>query len=340
MGFEVQKNVSLKNYNTFGLDVKTAQFVEINCKSDFEEFFKIKEQLLKPLLVIGGGSNILFTKDFEGLILLIKSKGIEVFSEDSENVCIKAQAGEDWDEFVDFCVSKNWCGLENLSLIPGSVGASVVQNIGAYGAEAIDFAYKVEVFNLQNGEFEELDIKECGLGYRESNFKSIWKDKYIVSSVFYKLKKKHDLNLTYSSLVSELKFRGCENPNIKNVRDIVIEIRRSKLPEPKDLGNAGSFFKNPIVDSEKFAELLKTYPSIINYPLLDSMYKLAAGWLIDQCGLKGFKYKGAAVHEKQALVLVNNGNAEPSDIVELSKIVQQEVFAKFGIELEPEVRFV
>lgn len=340
MGLEVQKNISLKKYNTFGLEINSAQFIEINCKSDFEEFFKIKNQLLTPILFIGGGSNLLFTKDFEGCVIKINVKGVELLKQDENSFFVKAQAGEDWDEFVDFCVSKNWCGLENLSLIPGTVGASVVQNIGAYGAEAVDFAHIVEVFNIQNGNFEELDIKKCGLGYRESNFKSIWKDQYVVSSVVYKLKKQNDLNLTYSSLLSELKLRGCDSPNLKEIRDVVIEIRRSKLPEPKDLGNAGSFFKNPIVDSAKFADLLKTFPTIVNYPLEDSKYKLAAGWLIDQCGLKGFKHKGAAVHDKQALVLVNCGSAEPSDIVELSKIVQREVFAKFGVELEPEVRFV
>lgn len=340
MSLKVQKNISLKNYNTFGLEVSSAQFIEINCKSDFEEFFKIKNQLLTPKLFIGGGSNLLFTKDFDGCVIKINLKGIELLQQDDNFFFVKAQAGEDWDEFVDFCVSKNWSGLENLSLIPGCVGASVVQNIGAYGAEAVDFAHIVEVFNVETGEFEELEIEECGLAYRESNFKSIWQNKYVVSSVVYKLKKQNDLNLTYSSLLSELKLRGLENPNIKDVREIVIEIRRSKLPEPKELGNAGSFFKNPIVDSAKFADLLKTYPSIVNYPLEDSKYKLAAGWLIDQSGLKGFKHKGAAVHDRQALVLVNCGSAEPSDIVELSKIVQQEVFKKFGVDLEPEVRFV
>lgn len=336
MRFEEHK--SLKAFNTFGLEAFAKYFIEINNVKDLELVFKDPIYSSNQKLILGGGSNILFTKDFKGLVIKNNIKGIEIT--DAKESIVKAGAGENWHEFVMFCIDKGLGGIENLSLIPGCVGASPMQNIGAYGVEIKDVFHQLSAFDLTTGEIKTFLKDECEFGYRESVFKRKYKDRYLIVDVSFKLSKDHKLSTHYGAINDELKKMGVEKPNIKDISNAVIAIRQSKLPDPKEMGNAGSFFKNPEVSAEKYQSLKKDFDALVAYPLENDNYKLAAGWLIEQSGLKGFEMNGAAVHNKQALVLVNKNNATGQNIYQLSDYVLSKVFDKFGVQLEREVNII
>jgi UDP-N-acetylmuramate dehydrogenase len=336
----ISKNINLKSYNTFGIEAYCAFFVEINSVEDFQELIKTDIYQQHEKLILGGGSNVLFTKDFSGLVVKNNLKGIQIVSETNEEVLVKAMAGENWHEFVMWCIDKKFHGLENLSLIPGCVGASPMQNIGAYGVEIKEVFKELEAYHLKSGEREAFDKRACNFGYRESVFKATLKNQYLITSVTFVLKKEGVLNIGYGALSDELAAAGITQPGIKDVSNVVIKIRQSKLPDPKITGNAGSFFKNPEVSKEKFDELRKSFQGLVAYALPNGNFKLAAGWLIEQCGLKGYEHQGAAVHSKQALVLINQTEASGKAIFDLSTIVMEKVRQKFGVELEREVNII
>jgi UDP-N-acetylmuramate dehydrogenase len=336
MRFEEHKN--LKSLNTFGLQAFASYFIEINNAKELLLLFKDPLYSSHQKLILGGGSNILFTKDFNGLVIRNNIKGIEILNE-KEGI-IRAGAGENWHEFVMFCINKGFGGVENLSLIPGCVGASPMQNIGAYGVEIKDVFHELTAFDLIHGTFKTFSKEECHFGYRESVFKHEYKDRYMIVDVSFKLSKDHKLHTHYGAINDELKKMGIEKPGIKDISNAVIAIRQSKLPDPKEIGNAGSFFKNPEVSAEKYNSLKKEYEGLVAYPLESGGYKLAAGWLIEQCGLKGFEMDGAAVHNKQALVLVNKNNTTGENVYRLSDYVLNKVFDKFGVKLEREVNIL
>jgi UDP-N-acetylmuramate dehydrogenase len=333
----IKHNVNLQHYNTFGLKVNAAYFAE------FENIAELKAQLnnnTKELLVLGGGSNVLFTKNFNGLVLINKLHGIEVETETEEHVYLKAAAGETWHQFVLNAIEKNLGGIENLSLIPGSVGAAPMQNIGAYGVEVKDVFHSLEALNIKTLELETFNREQCEFGYRESVFKRKLKGKYIITSVTLKLSKKADLNTTYGAIEQELNKASIPNPTLKDVSDAVIRIRQSKLPDPQKIGNAGSFFKNPVISKQHFLELQKEFPTLANYPISETEVKLAAGWLIDNAGWKGKTFGNYGVHKNQALVLVNYGGAMGSEIYALSEKIIEEIKSIYGITLEREVNII
>lgn len=336
----IQENKNLKSYNSFSLEVFCTFFVEINSIEDFLSLLKTEVYQNNTKLIIGGGSNILFTQNFEGIVIKNNLKGIEVVHENNNEIIIKAAAGENWHEFVLYCIKKNYYGLENLSLIPGCVGASPMQNIGAYGVEIKDCFFELEATNVVNGEKKVFKKEDCEFGYRESVFKTKYKNQYFISSVSFKLNKNADLNTSYGAIKEQLDVMKVKNPTLKDVSNAVIAIRQSKLPNPSEIGNAGSFFKNPEISFEKYKELSNNFKEIVSYPLPSGNFKLAAGWLIEQCGLKGFEKNGAAVHSKQALVLINKNNSSGKAIFELSSYVLQKVFDKFGVTLEREVNII
>lgn len=336
----IKENISLKSYNTFGLEALCDYFVEINSVDDFLALLKTEIYKSNAKLIIGGGSNILFTQNFSGLVIKNNLKGINVLSEDINNVIVKASAGENWHEFVLWCIDRGFCGLENLSLIPGCVGASPMQNIGAYGVEIKDVFYELEALDTKTGEKKSFKKEDCEFGYRESVFKTKYKNQFLIISVSFKLNKKTNLNTSYGAINSELEAMKISTPTAKDVSNAVISIRQSKLPDPRVSGNAGSFFKNPEISKEKHESLKKIFPDLVSYHLPNDNFKLAAGWLIEQCGLKGFEKNGAAVHSKQALVLINKNNCKGSDVFELSGYVLQKVFDKFGVTLEREVNII
>ena len=335
----IQHNYPLLAHNTFGMDVEASVFVE------YESVTELKEILLHQLcpegkwLHIGGGSNLLFTGDFDGMILHSAIKGFEVVSENEDEVLVRAGAGEVWDDFVAYAVEKGWYGAENLSLIPGEVGASAVQNIGAYGVEAKDLIVKVDTLEVETGKERMFENDDCGYAYRESVFKHALKGKYIVTHVTYCLFKHPSYRLDYGNVRAELEKRGCEL-TLENVRQTIIDIRESKLPDPKVQGNAGSFFMNPIVPRPLFEELLSKYPSMPFYEVDAERVKIPAAWMIDQCGWKGKQLGRAGVHNKQALVLVNCGGATGQEIIALSEEIQRSVLDKFGVRISPEVNFI
>ena len=325
---------SLLAHNSFGLDVKTKEFVEYSSVDDLRSFLCDRDYD-RPLFHIGGGNNLLFTKDYEGVILHSGIKGFEVTGIEGRSVLVRIGASEIWDNVVEKSIEAGYYGLENLSLIPSEVGAAAVQNIGAYGAEAKDFIESVEVVDLESGECGLFSNKECNFAYRFSNFKGSWRGKYAVTYVTLRLSLDYKPNLTYRALAQVAE----ENMDALALRNKIIEIRESKLPDPKTLGNAGSFFMNPIVDASKFKELQSQYPDIPHYEAPNGV-KIPAGWLIDKSGWRGRKLGNAGVYEKQALVLVNVGNAKPEDIVRLSNAVCDDVKKKFGIEIFPEVNWI
>lgn len=333
----IQQDISLKPYNTFGIDVKANQFVEITDKSQLKT---ILEKNTLPLLILGGGSNLLLTKDFEGLVIKNDIKGIEKIDEDENSVYLKVGAGEVWHQFVMHCIEEGYCGIENLSLIPGNVGASPMQNIGAYGVEVKDVITKVEAISLTDFSVKEFENQDCEFGYRTSIFKTSHKGQYFISAVTFKLSKHPNLNTSYGAIDAELKSRGICNPSIKDVSNAVIAIRQSKLPDPSEIGNSGSFFKNPVVEEYVKNKILKNFENAPHYPQADGKYKMAAGWLIEQCGWKGKVIGNYGVHDKQALVLVNHGGAKGSDIYQLSEDIIQSVKQKFNITLEREVNII
>lgn len=336
----IKEQVNLKPYNTFGIEVFCFYFTEIHSEAEFLELLKTDIYKNNKKLILGGGSNVLFTKNFEGLVIKNCIKGIEIVSETVNSVVVKAMAGENWHEFVMWSISKNYYGLENLSLIPGCVGASPMQNIGAYGVEIKDVFFELVALDLSNGTKRVFNKDECKFGYRESIFKNELKNKYLISSVTFELKKNGIINTSYGAINDELVKMGILAPTIKDVSNAVIQIRQNKLPDPKVVGNAGSFFKNPEVSEAKYLQLKQQFQTIVGYSLENGNYKLAAGWLIEQCGLKGYESKGASVHSKQALVLINNGNSNGTGIYELSAYVLQKVFNTFGVVLEREVNII
>jgi UDP-N-acetylmuramate dehydrogenase len=336
----VKTKISLKPYNTFGIDVKAADFIEINSIEGLKFIIETFDLVNRHTLVIGGGSNVLLTKNYDGLVLKMAILGIEKVNEDDEHVYIKAMAGEAWHQFVLYCVNNNYAGIENLSLIPGCVGAAPMQNIGAYGVEIKDTCFEVEAYDIETNEQKIFSNAECKFGYRESVFKHEAKGKYIISSVTFKLLKQAKVNVSYGAIQDVLRSKNIENPTIKNVSDAVISIRESKLPNPKVLGNAGSFFKNPEIPTEEFLSLKEKFPALVGYKTSETNTKLAAGWLIEQCGWKGKVVGNTGSHKDQALVLVNYGNATGNEIWKLAMQIQESVFEKFGVTIIPEVNVI
>ncbi len=336
----IEHNKNLKPFNTFSINAFCNYFCEITSEEEFKSLILNEYYKNSNKLIIGGGSNILFTKDFNGIVIHNKIKGISIVEENENFAIVQAGAGEVWHEFVLWTISQGLYGLENLSLIPGYVGASPMQNIGAYGVEIKDFFYSLDALNLLNGNKTTFSNSQCKFGYRESIFKKEEKNNYLISNVRFKLNKQACLNTSYGAINDELELMGIINPTAKDVSNAVIKIRQSKLPNPKELGNAGSFFKNPEVSSELHSKIIKEYQKLVSYTLNNNKFKLAAGWLIEQCELKGFELNGAAVHVKQALVLINKNNSTGLDVLNLSDYVIQKVFNKFGVLLEREVNII
>ena len=334
----ISENISLQPHNTFGIDVKSKRFARF---SNIDELTSIlSHRNNDPLLVLGGGSNVLLTQDFKGLVLKNEIKGYEIIAENEDNVIVKAGAGEVWHEFVLRNIENNFGGTENLSLIPGSVGASPMQNIGAYGVEIKDIFVELEAFHIETGEIHIFTHKECHFGYRESIFKREKKGEYIIVSVTYRLTKKHKINVVYGAILEELQKSNISQPTIRSVSDAIIAIRSSKLPDPKEIGNAGSFFKNPVIAISILNEIKKTQPTVPNYPALNGQVKLAAGWLIEKAGWKGKRIENYGVHKNQALVLVNYGGSTGQQILDLSSQIISDVKKKFGVCLEREVNII
>ncbi len=337
---QIQQNVSLKPYNTFRIDAYAKYF---SAFSDVDELAALTSDLRPPasgLLLLGGGSNILFTKNFDGLVLKNEIKGIELIKEDEAYIYVKAGAGENWHGFVQYCLQRNWAGVENLSLIPGNVGASPMQNIGAYGVEIKDVFYELEAFHLLEKKTHVFSLNDCEFRYRESVFKNKLKDQYAILNVTYRLNKIPRFNISYGDIQQQLERMDVTQLSIQAVSQAVIRIRSSKLPDPAQIGNAGSFFKNPQVTAAKFRELKEEYTYIVGYENPDGTVKLAAGWLIERCGWKGFRRGDAGCHARQALVLVNYGNASGQEIYDLSEEILQSVKNKFGVLLEREVNII
>jgi len=335
----IQENISLKNYNTFGIDVKARFFVEITGLVQLQKVLELKAYPKK--FIISGGSNMLLTKDIDALVVHLKLKGISIVEENENFVEVKAMAGENWHELVMWSLDQGFGGLENLSLIPGNVGTAPIQNIGAYGVELKDVFVSCAAMDVKTGQLEGFDNEACEFGYRESIFKNRAKDKYIITSVVLKLTKKdHVLHTGYGSIENELKEKGIVHPTIRDISDAVIAIRRSKLPDPKEIGNCGSFFKNPVISQKAFDRFIKKYPNAPFYEMDDDKFKIPAGWLVEQCGFKGKRFGDAGVHEKQALVLVNHGSATGKEILDLSKKIQDEVQKTFKIKIQPEVNII
>ena len=336
----LQENISLRPYNTFGIDVRARYFASFESLTELEEALNYKLQTTNHKLVLGGGSNILLTKDFDGIVLKNEMKGIEVVKEDEQHVYVKAGAGENWHEFVLYCVRNNYAGVENLSLIPGNVGASPMQNIGAYGVEIKDVFYELEAYHKADKVVKTFTLEECAFGYRESVFKNKYKGQFVITSVTYRLNKKPSFNTSYGAIKQELERMGVKDLSIQAVSRAVINIRTSKLPDPKEVGNAGSFFKNPIISNRQFLELKKAFPEVVAFPSGADHTKLAAGWLIEKCGWKGYRKGDAGCYPKQALVLVNYGTASGKEIYELSEEIIRSVQGTFGVILEREVNII
>lgn len=336
----VLENVSLRPYNTFGIDATARYFASFDSAAALQAILEDPKWEGVPKMILGGGSNILLTKDYDGLVLKNEIKGIHIIREDAEHVYIQAGAGENWHRFVMYCIDKNLAGLENLSLIPGNVGASPMQNIGAYGVEIKDVFYELDAWHVKDQRLVKFNKEACEFGYRESVFKRKYKDQFVILQVSYRLNKTPHFNTSYGAIEQEMERMGVKELSIRAISDAVIQIRSSKLPNPAEIGNAGSFFKNPEISKEKYEALKEAFPAIVAYPLPHDQYKLAAGWLIEQSGWKGYRDGDAGVHAKQALVLVNYGNASGEELVELSWKVIESVKEKFGVVLEREVNII
>lgn len=336
----ITSHTSLKPLNTFGIDVKAKYFTEITTLENLKELICSSQYKNNQTLILGGGSNVLFTKDVDALVIKNNLKGINITNETEDDVFVKCAAGEVWHEFVMWCINKNYAGLENLSLIPGCTGASPMQNIGAYGAEIKDTFYELEAIDAITGEKTIFNNSDCKFGYRESVFKRELKNQFIITSVTFKLSKKPHFNIEYGAIKQELDQMGITELSIKAISQAVINIRSSKLPNPKEIGNAGSFFKNPEISAAHHHELKSQFPNLVSYPLENKNYKLAAGWLIEQAGLKGYRIGDAGVHKLQALVLINYANATGSQIYNLSSYVLEQVKQKFNVDLEREVNVI
>ena len=338
---QIRENISLQPYNTFGIDVKAKYFATFQNVIDLEDLLANRQlPIANSTLVLGGGSNILLTRNFEGLVMKNEISGIEIIKEDEEYVYLKAGAGENWHQLVMHCVENDFAGMENLSLIPGNVGASPMQNIGAYGMEVKDIFHELEAYHVNDKAVKKFSLQECEFGYRESVFKRKYKDQFVILNVIYRLNKKPVFHTSYGAIQQELEKMGVQQLSIRAISQAVINIRSSKLPDPKETGNAGSFFKNPQINKAHFEELKKMYPSIPSFPFDEGHVKIPAGWLIEQCGWKGYRRGDAGCYHKQALVLVNYGNATGKEIYELSEMILQSVKEKFNIELEREVNII
>jgi UDP-N-acetylmuramate dehydrogenase len=332
----ISSAVSLSRHNTFGLDAKAAHFLALTDTVQLAQLHVDAAMMALPRLILGGGSNILLTRDVSGLVIHVELRGIEVLGEDDKVYRIRVAAGENWHDFVMWTLAQGYGGLENLSLIPGSVGAAPIQNIGAYGVEAGELIESVTVFDFDSGATSTLSRAECAFGYRDSVFKHALRDSHLILAVTFALPKDWRANTRYAEVAQELAARGIAEPTARDISDAVIAIRRRKLPDPAVIGNAGSFFKNPVVPAEQRDALLQAHPDLVSHVQPDGSYKLAAGWLIDQCGWKGKSLGAAGVYEKQALVLVNRGGATGNDVWRLAQAVQADVEARFGVRLEPE----
>lgn len=337
---KVLENTSVKHLNTFGIEVKTRYLASFSDADTLSEHLSDPRFDELPKTVLGGGSNVLFTEDYPGVILKNEVKGTEVVKDDGDTVLLRAGAGENWHQFVLHTLDRGLYGLENLSLIPGNVGASPMQNIGAYGTEIKDVFHSLEAYEISTGTVHTFDAAACRFGYRESVFKRALKDKYVIINVTFALSRTPRVNTRYGAVTAELEKAGISDPTPKDVSDAVIRIRRSKLPDPAELGNAGSFFKNPVVPTVLFERLKEKWPDIPNYPAGDGQVKLAAGWLIEKTGRKGKRIGNCGMHKLQALVLVNYGGATGREVYDLSSAVKQDVFDMFGVELEREVNIL
>ncbi len=332
-------NKSLKSYNSFGLDVRAKTFLSVGSEEELAQAISIFSE--EKILILGGGSNILLTKDFDGMVLHVDLKGIKINPVDDNHVIVEAAAGENWHELVMYCLDKNLGGIENLSLIPGNVGTAPIQNIGAYGVELKDVFYDCRGFTLESGDFRTFTTAECQFGYRNSIFKEELKSKVVITSVRLKLSTKdHKIHTSYGAIKQALAAAGVKSPGIKDVSEAVVRIRQSKLPDPAKIGNSGSFFKNPVIGSDHFRRLKKLFPEIPSYTQDNGKIKVPAGWLIEKAGFKGKRFGDYGVHDKQALVLVNYGNAAGDDILKLAQLIQLTIKRIFDIKLEPEVNII
>jgi len=336
---QIQANVSLKNFNTFGVDANARYFVEISHPDELTELFLDPQWKAGKTLVLGGGSNMLLVNDFDGLVIRINIRGIE-HRLSHNDVFVEAGAGEVWNDLVNYCVIRGYAGLENLSLIPGSVGASPVQNIGAYGVELQEVFHSCRAFDVATGTFKIFSKEDCRFGYRDSIFKNELKDKYIITTVKFTLSLIPKLNLSYGAIEQELTSRGISSPTIQDVSKVVAHIRVSKLPDPSTIGNAGSFFKNPVISPDQFSGIEANFPDVVHYPAANGEIKLAAGWLIEACGWKGKVVGHTGTWKNQALVLVNHGGATGQEVYEFSSKIVDSVYAKFGITLRREVNII
>ena len=336
----IQQNISLKPFNTFGLEASAQYFVEVSTVQDLKNILQNPDFKKLDKLFLGGGSNLLLTKDYEGLVVKIALKGIEKVFEDENRIHIQAGAGEIWHQFVMYCVENNYAGIENLSLIPGTVGAAPMQNIGAYGVEIKDVFQELQALNLETLEIETFNLTDCQFGYRESVFKHTLKGKYVITSVTFKLNKVPTFKIAYGDIQKTLAEMNVTELSIKAISDAVIAIRKSKLPDPAEIGNSGSFFKNPEIPLTQYQKLLIDFPTLPSYPINQTTVKVPAGWLIEQAGWKGFRDGQIGVHARQALVLVNYGGGNGNNIKALAEKVQQSIVDKFGIKLSPEVNYI
>lgn len=331
------KNYSLKGHNTFGIEAKCRRFLEFSSVNEAQDVLPTLRGEDAPLMLLGGGSNLLLTKDFSGTVIHSAIMGAEAHETGDGHVLLRCGSGERWDDIVDLCVSRGWYGAENLSLIPGDVGASAVQNIGAYGVEAKDLIVRVEAVEIATGNLHLFTNEECRYSYRQSRFKQDWRDHFFITHVTYRLSLTFKPNLDYGNIRMELEEKGISNPNAAELRQTVIDIRNAKLPDPKMEGNAGSFFMNPVVSRKKYERLSADYPNMPHYTIDEDHEKIPAGWMIEQCGWKGKTLGRAGVHHRQALVLVNKGDATGEEIVHLCEQIRMDVYNRFGIEIHPEV---
>ena len=334
------ENYPLLKLNTFGVDVKAKYFTSINTINELIEVTKTNVFKDLELLILGGGSNILLTKDFDGLVILNNIKGKEIIDQNQQSIFLKIGAGENWHELVMYCVDNGWGGIENLSLIPGNTGTAPMQNIGAYGVEIKETFIELEALEISSGKIVKFNNSDCEFGYRESVFKNKMKNQYIILNITLELKKNPVLNINYGDVKAILESQNIKNPGIKELSNAIISIRQSKLPDPKKIGNSGSFFKNPIVSLNQLELIKKKYPNVVNYEINENEFKIAAGWLIERAGWKGKKFNNYGIHEKQALVLVNYGLANGMEIFELSEKIILDIKDKFGIKLEREVNII
>lgn len=336
---QIQHNFSLKNHNTFGIEAKAKQFVAVHSVSDLKTVLEENSNTKK--FILGGGSNMLLTQDVDALVIHVDLKGKKIIKEDDNFVWVESQAGENWHEFVLWTINQDFGGLENMSLIPGNVGTTPVQNIGAYGTEMKDTFVSCDAMGIDSHEMKTFHKEECNFGYRESIFKHEAKDKYVITSVIFKLTKtNHKINTSYGDITKELENKHITSPTLKDVSNAVIAIRQSKLPDPKELGNSGSFFKNPIISRDLFNSVKEKFPEIKHYDVSETEVKVPAGWLIEQAGFKGKRFGDAGIHKNQALVLVNYGNATGQEILNVSKDIQKTIFEKYGIAIEAEVNVI